>query len=404
MDNMTTERIEYLAHPYEQKRLLTLPFELTPDVERLEISYRFADGNAVDLGLKVGEELLGWSGGARRQIVVSETFATPGYRRGALPHGRGYVLLGLHKITTVCHIHVEIVRYHKTERWLRGDTHLHSEHSDGKLSISELIARARTHNHDFLCFTDHNTVTQNREIDGINTALSLIPGMELTTQLGHVNFVGVAEPVFSFLPCATEVDITLKIAEARSNGAWIGINHPFCQHCPWLLPFINYDWLELWNGPWEATTHNEATFQYWLQKLREGQNIAVTSGSDFHKEKQFTLPTLNVRSRSHERDDILRAIANGQSYMQSHDDIQLRQFTAGEAGPGETSTSLTLHLDLNVPTHHQVLLYTQHQVYELPHRGGVVKQDIRWANSRFAFLRVNDGHSAQLITNPIFRE
>ncbi|MFV0263169.1 MAG: CehA/McbA family metallohydrolase [Kluyvera sp.] len=404
MDNLSTVHIEYVAHPDEQKQILALPFDMGLEVERLDISYRFDEGNAVDLGLKIGEETLGWSGGARQQMTVSERFATPGYRRGALPSGRGYVLLGLHKIIGACRIHIEIVRYHKAWRWRRGDTHIHSEHSDGKLSVAALVDRARAHNHDFLCFTDHNTMTQNREIDGLNTSLCLIPGMELTTPLGHVNFIGVDRPVRSFLPCATELDITLRMAEARSNGAWIGINHPFCQHCPWQLPLAHYDWLELWNGPWEAATRNEDTFHYWLQQLRAGKTIAVTAGSDFHKEKALTLPTLAVRSHGGERDDILQAIADGRSYMQSHDDIRLTRFSGGEAEIGGTTTSPTLHIDLDVPDHHQVLLYTQRQVLELPHHNGRVQQDVRWADSRFAFLRVNDGRCAQLITNPIFRE
>lgn len=36
MDNLSTEHIEYVAHPYEQKRLIALPFDPGPDVERLE--------------------------------------------------------------------------------------------------------------------------------------------------------------------------------------------------------------------------------------------------------------------------------------------------------------------------------------------------------------------------------
>ena len=53
---------------------------------------------------------------------------------------------------------------------------------------------------------------------------------------------------------------------------------------------------------------------------------------------------------------------------------------------------------------YRAALYTEKQVIELPHRSGVVQRDIHWANSRFAFLRVNDGSRAQLISNPIFRE
>ena len=404
MDNTTTEYLECVVHPYEEKQFRQFPFDIGFNVEQLEIRYRVAEGNVVDLGLTLGDELSGWSGGARKHIIISENFATPGYRRAPIPHGRGYVLLGLHRITNVCHIHIEITRLRKAPRWLRGDTHLHSEHSDGKLSVESLITRANALSFDFLCFTDHNTTSQNRVIDGVNSPLSLIPGMELTTARGHVNFLGVAEPIRSFLPSSTDADIMEKIAEARSNDAYVGINHPFCDHCPWLPPFADYDWLELWNGPWDATTNNETTFQYWLQQLNDGHRIAVTAGSDFHKEKSLTLPTVSVYSYSRERHDILHALAHGHSYMQSNAQIQLHRFALGESGIGQTSHESTLHVHLEVQPHHQVLLYTSHKIHELPNHNGVINQEIDCADSRFAFLRVNDAHVAQLITNPIFRE
>ncbi|MGL5701203.1 MAG: CehA/McbA family metallohydrolase [Kluyvera sp.] len=404
MENTSTKYLECVVHPYEEKQFRQIPFEIGSDIEQLEIRYRVAEGNVVDLGLQIGDSLIGWSGGARQHIVISENFATPGYQRAPIPHGRGYVLLGLHRVTNVCHIHIEIVRQRKTPRWLLGDTHLHSEHSDGKLSVESLISRANGLNFDFLCFTDHNTTSQNREIDGINSPLSLIPGMELTTTRGHANLLGVAQPIRSFLPSTTDADIADKIAEARYNGARIGINHPFCDNCPWLLPLIDYDWLELWNGPWEATTNNEVTFQYWLQQLHNGHHIAVTSGSDFHKEKSLTLPYVSVYSASQQRQDILSALAHGRSYMQSDPRIQLHQFTLGDSGIGETSHESRLHIALDVQPHHQVLLYTQNKIHELPNQNGRINQEIGCADSRFAFLRVNDARTALLITNPIFRE
>lgn len=404
MAHTSTEYLECIVHPRDRQQIRQLPFDTGYDVERLEISYQVTEGNVVDLGLILGEEMIGWSGGARRQIFISENVATPGYPRTAIPHGRGYVLLGLHKINNVCRIRIEIVRQHKSPRWLRGDTHLHSEHSDGKLSVDALIARASAQNHDFLCFTDHNTTTQNRVIDGINSPLCLIPGMELTTALGHVNFIGVPEPVARFLPSATAAEIMEKIAEAHSNGARIGINHPFCQHCPWRLPFAGHDWLEVWNGPWKATTNNETAFQYWLQQLKAGHDIPITAGSDFHKEKQQTLPFVMAHSRSRERRDILHALTHGQSYLQSHPDIQLHQFALGDAEIGDTSTESQLHIDLELPVHQQALLYTEHGVHELNNRHGRVQQEVDCRHSRFAFLRVNEAGAAQLITNPIFRE
>ncbi len=399
----TTLHQSVVAHPYDEKQLRPVTFEVDGEVDKLIISYRFSEGNVVDLGLARGDEIIGWSGGARKELVISESFATPGYLRTPISNGTWSVLLGLYKIRGECRIDIDITLQRKTSRWLTGDTHVHSEHSDGKLSVEALIERAMGLNFDFLCLTDHNTTSQNRVIAGMNAPLTLIPGMELTTDRGHVNFLGLTQPVERFLPHFSEQDITAKMDEARRNGARIGINHPFCHYCPWMLPFRGHDWLELWNGPWDATG-NEMTFQYWLQLLYDGIKVPVTAGSDFHKEKGQILPRISVRTRSAEREDILRGLERGQSYLQSDSDTRLNRFVMGDAGIGDTSDSALLQVNLDTRPDNQVLLYTQKKIYLLNNRNGHINQEVDCSDSAFAFLRVNREQTAQLITNPIFRE
>ncbi|WP_312948423.1 CehA/McbA family metallohydrolase [Superficieibacter sp.] len=389
--------------PADEKQLRSIEFPLDDDVERLEIAYQFSEGCVVDLGLQINDDVVGWSGGARREIVISENVATPGYRRMRPRQGRGYVLLGLYKITSACLIDIHITFRRKTPRWLRGDTHVHSEHSDGRLSVEALIERALASDYDFLCFTDHNTTSQNRVISGINSSLCLIPGMELTTGLGHVNFLGLGEPVQRFLPHFSEQDVMAKINEARHNGARIGINHPFCHHCPWLLPFSGHHWLEIWNGPWEGVD-NEAAFQFWLQRLSEGARIPVTAGSDFHKEKHQSLPCAVVWANSAEQEDILFALEHGKSYMQCDTRTRLHQFAIGAAGPGDITTETLLQIELETEPDNTVLLYTDQKIHLLNNWRGHVSQTVDCRESAFAFLRVNHARSARLITNPIFRE
>lgn len=227
--------------PSEQKSLRHVEFDPGLNTERIDISYHFTPGNVVDMGLMINGRINGWSGGARKTITLSENFASPGYQRTSIVNGKWHVLLGLHKIRRSCEVTVEITLYPKFPRWLKGDTHLHSVHSDGSLTVSDLIARARKMEFDFLCFTDHNTIAQNHEIAGINASLCLIPGMELTSERGHANLLGVTQPVVNFLPHFTEEDIAGRIAEARRNGARIGINHPFCHYCPWQNAFTGHD-------------------------------------------------------------------------------------------------------------------------------------------------------------------
>ena len=86
----------------------TSPFELSPGVESVTISYSYSgdDGSSViDLGLfEPGPLTLGtpafrgYSGGAQRTITVGRNTASPGYKAGPLPAGLWHVMLGMYKV------------------------------------------------------------------------------------------------------------------------------------------------------------------------------------------------------------------------------------------------------------------------------------------------------------------
>lgn len=62
------------------------------------------------------------------------------------------------------------------------DLHSHTTFSDGVLTPDELILRAAEKNVDVLAITDHDTLDTYREMPTIHSKVTLVPGIELSTQ------------------------------------------------------------------------------------------------------------------------------------------------------------------------------------------------------------------------------
>ncbi|MER7546255.1 PHP domain-containing protein [Spirillospora sp. NPDC127506] len=70
--------------------------------------------------------------------------------------------------------------------------HSHTVHSDGTLPVRELACLAASQGLDFLAVTDHNTVSHQPELPAASAhaGVLLLPGQEVTTDLGHANVFG----------------------------------------------------------------------------------------------------------------------------------------------------------------------------------------------------------------------
>ena len=76
-----------------------LPVEVPPGSHalRVELAYR-APGCILDLGCLSPAGFRGWSGGARREFVITPDAATPGYLPGELEPGTWQVVIGLYQV------------------------------------------------------------------------------------------------------------------------------------------------------------------------------------------------------------------------------------------------------------------------------------------------------------------
>jgi PHP domain len=277
-----------------------LPFDVPPGCPglRIELAYDRASG-VLDLGLTDPDGWRGWSGGARDQILIGRTSATPGYLNRAVPPGQWQVVLGLHRVAPTgvdyrVRVAAEAVAVAPSrsvavpERpprrrlpsadglsWLAGDFHAHTVHSDGALSIDEVVARAVAHGLDFLAVTDHNTVSHHEFLPAAAAryGVQVLPGQEVTTGDGHANAFG----DIGWIDFRQPAD--WWAAEVARRGGLLSINHPYRGDCAWRHPLRTRPLLaEVWHSSW-GDRRDGGPLAWWVAA---GLPVPI-GGSDWHR-------------------------------------------------------------------------------------------------------------------------
>ncbi|MDI9469200.1 MAG: CehA/McbA family metallohydrolase [Bacillota bacterium] len=290
-----------------------------------------------------------------KPVRIGEETASPGCLPTSLEPGTWQLLVGVKALSEDLVCRVEIRQLARQPQLLVGETHMHSCHSDGRLTVERLLAKAVENRLDYLILTDHNTVSGCREL--VSTPeLTAIPGIELTWFSGHANLLGLAEPVRSFFAngAAEMADV---MAEGRAAGAVVVINHPFDRtfDLAWkhsLTAFPNHLY-EVWNGPY--TRRNRDAVAWWQERLAEGERYRVIGGSDYHSDLDLTLgqPATAVWTWSRARADILAALEAGHSFIMAAADsprvsLQCGDWMMGDValpGAGEAAAVVRIELD-----------------------------------------------------------
>jgi hypothetical protein len=320
-----------------------LPVEVGPGVSalRVELSYARDGGTVLDLGCFDPSGFRGWSGGARSSFVISATEATPGYLSGPVPAGLWRVVLGLNLVPA------NGVRFEVTaepvngalpgsgqlagdpagleatapaerpaprdlpaaagRRWLAGDLHTHTVHSDGSLTVAELAGYAVREGLDFVAVTDHNTVSHHASLPLVSSryGVTLVPGQEVTTWGGHAGVLG----DIGWIDFRSPAEDWLTAAEAR--GGLMSVNHPFAGHVSWLHPMARKPpLLEVWHWSWLDMTWT-TPLSWW--HAWDPSAIPV-GGSDWHRpgsDAPLGTPTTWVESEDQSVAAILAGLRAG---------------------------------------------------------------------------------------------
>jgi hypothetical protein len=360
---VATERLHLTLDDQIADRYLRVPFEIGHGTASVEILLDYdTSGGVLDLGCEGPAGWRGWSGGARRRVVIAADEATPGYLPGELETGWWHVVLGLHKVPAAgleATVEIRMPAQGPADverraappsatargserglpapaelRWFAGDFHAHTVHSDGSESIRELAARGVRSGLDFIAVTDHNTVSHHPPLPraGAAQGISLIPGQEVTTARGHANAFGDIGWIDFRRPAQTWV------GEVTGRGGVLSVNHPVDGDCSWQHPLhVLPAALELWHVSWFRDLTATSPWAFWQ---RWDQGATPLGGSDFHAPEQgWTLgtPTTWVAAEDPSTEAILAGVRAGRTAI-----------SIG-VGPGQTprplSAPVLLHLD-----------------------------------------------------------
>ena len=324
--HIATERVRHDPYIY-------LPFDVPAGTSRIHVAYSYSEpatgpfgmgpGNTVDIGIfdSRGHDFItapgfrGWSGSARREFFIGAAEATPGYIPGPLFPGTWNLLLGAARsgadgvgydvtitvandgrdppeasgrtapgsqLPASSEFQAPSSQFQvpNSKRWLKGDLHTHTEHSDGANSVEEIVRNAVEKGLDFLAVTDHNTITHHAELERLaGLPIVLIPGEEVTTYWGHANTWGLREWIE--YRCADEESMAAVREYVHRKGALLSINHPKSVGPPWLLEgWEGYQAMEVWQAPWRF--HNWESLQRWDGLLDRGHRVVAVGGSDTH--------------------------------------------------------------------------------------------------------------------------
>jgi len=315
----------------------TLPFHIPEGIGSLTLQYDYdryshtrnagengtfisePEINIIDLGLISPDgKQVGASGSDKKEFIISEVTATPGYSPTKLVSGEWKILVGAYKVAeSGCDVQYSIDLKKKEPVLLKGDLHTHTLASDGVHTLTELGYKALRSGLQFLAITDHNQMVAKASFPEL-PGLTFISGIEWTHYQGHANFLGVDQPYDEPFATNTAEEAIARFASAHQRGAVITINHPYDETCGFKfdLTQLPFDCIEIWNGPMRES--NLRAVGFWHHLLVSGKRIPMCGGSDYHRDTPFIFlggPTTTVKAWSSSPNDILAAIRNGVSYL-----------------------------------------------------------------------------------------
>ncbi len=347
----------FTFHKDQERTYLRIPVQVGADMDSLTVSYDYQrrrrveespqresllEVNIIDLALEDPDHnLIGASGSERKSVSIHENYATPGYRPSSVTAGTWYVVLGLYLLEEDgCTVTLTVLQTSKEPVLLKGDTHLHTGHSDGWYTVEETIARARQDRLDYIFITDHNCMTSNAYLP-CYPDLTVLPGVEMTYYDGHYNLLGISRPVKTFFANGRE-EVLAIMREGRQSGALASVNHPMDGPCGWkfgLTEDVPADLIEIWNGPF--TPENAAAVRLWHNELCKGRHLPAIGGSDAHRGelfRQIATPATFLYSRSRSKSDILDAMKYGHAFVGMTPDAPCLDLQLGSARMGDTAS------------------------------------------------------------------
>ena len=234
--------------------------------------------------------------------------------------------------------------------WFKGNTHCHTNNSDGDMFPYQVVRWYMDHNYNFLVITDHNFLTDVKNLDiDINDDFLLIPGVEISDNFKgtpiHLNALNID---FNLAPQGGEDIVkTLQnnIDAINRAGAIAQVNHP-----NWLWSFTEKEMsqltgvglFEVYNFSSNCNNFGAGGYagmeEVWDRILSKGiflYGVAADDAHDYTKgyDPRLSLPGtcwIMVRAESLTSKSILDSMQSGDFYSTTGVVLKDIQITNGE--------------------------------------------------------------------------
>ena len=223
--------------------------------------------------------------------------------------------------------------YNTQSRYYIGDLHMHSDFSDGRVTLHQVYNETKRVGMDYLAMTDHSTVTTLQP----DSLLPNIPATEITwDNLGHYNIYGLKK----LIDYTEYLDVNQSKSSAlnrmfksmREEGKLISINHPFAEGID-LQHAINMEYithLEIINAPHllDVESDNNKALRFYDFLWNCGYKLIGIGGSDAHKENYYErypvgLPNNKIYCEGLSIENLLSGLEKGHVIVQSGVDFEV---------------------------------------------------------------------------------
>ncbi|MGD8493808.1 MAG: CehA/McbA family metallohydrolase [Desulfobacterales bacterium] len=215
------------------------------------------------------------------------------------------------------HAHHSRNRYTTSGQWYKGSLHLHTNQSDGHLSVIELVKMYAAERFDFVAITDHWRLP---EFNGNRTKLPLlvIDGIELDGfDESGVYFHVLALGASLKLPTTTR-NFVKALQAARSQRALLIWAHP---HWTGNLPGEglrhNFDGMEIYNHSSHCENGSGYALSHWDHVLNQNPDFLGFATDDSHfvpDQEYWKGGWIMVNAAACTQDEILNNIRRGNFY------------------------------------------------------------------------------------------
>ena len=302
--------LKSLIHPDPHLEYIQHTFNVPEGVTglRLEFDYKNEDTNTLyisiydPLGFRGNKMKPGKKGDVHLELWMDGNHSSPGALPGKITAGKWRVQVDIASVKTDQTYCIKIFGLEGNEpeeyfrldtqdnvietgdRYYKGELHCHSDESDGKYPVADVVREAQRLGFDFLAMTDHITISHWARLQEMrDVPMALLHSCEITSRHGHANMHNIQKWVNVYTD-GDNWDMNKAADEVHRQGGLFCINHAFSGGRLGFRSFY-FDWkkadlMEIYHNL--EGCNNQPMISFWDHQMLQGYRLIGVGGTDSH--------------------------------------------------------------------------------------------------------------------------